>query len=132
MMRVEMKELCRNLIINIIGRTPSGKRISPNDDEAVRKELDRRMEEKFTIIGALTARVTLANQTTYDAKVIGFDQDKDVAVLQIDAPKDKLRPRPIGVCVEYLYQLVLTTQPIRMSRSASDAIHQAMGQLWDY
>nr|GEY76094.1 cytochrome P450 [Tanacetum cinerariifolium] len=33
---VEMKELCGNLIINIIGRTISGKPISPNDDEAVR------------------------------------------------------------------------------------------------
>ncbi|GJZ16631.1 reverse transcriptase domain-containing protein [Tanacetum coccineum] len=84
------------------------------------------------IRGASDLRVTLANQTTYDANVIGFDQDKDVVVLQIDAPKDKLRPRPVGVCAEYLYQLVLTTQPIRMSRSASDAIHQAMGQLWDY
>ncbi|GJX66705.1 hypothetical protein Tco_0301048 [Tanacetum coccineum] len=36
MTRVEMKELCGNLIINIIGRTRSGKRISPNDDEVVR------------------------------------------------------------------------------------------------
>ncbi|GJT59282.1 protease Do-like protein 1, chloroplastic [Tanacetum coccineum] len=33
-------------------------------------------------------RVTLSDQTTYDEKVIGFDQDKDVVVLQIDAPKD--------------------------------------------
>ncbi|GJS93991.1 protease Do-like protein 1, chloroplastic [Tanacetum coccineum] len=65
------------------------------------------------IRGASDLRVTLANQTTYDAKVIGFDQDKDVVVLQIDAPKDKLRPRPVGVYAEYLYQLVLTTQPIR-------------------
>lgn len=47
-------------------------------------------------------RVTLADQTTYDAKVVGFDQDKDVAVLRVDAPKDKLRPIPIGVSADLL------------------------------
>lgn len=47
-------------------------------------------------------RVTLADQTAYDAKVVGFDQDKDVAVLQIDAPKDKLRPIPVGVSADLL------------------------------
>lgn len=47
-------------------------------------------------------RVTLSDQTTYDAKVVGFDQDKDVAVLRVDAPKDKLRPIPIGVSADLL------------------------------
>lgn len=47
-------------------------------------------------------RVTLADQSTYDANVVGFDQDKDVAVLRVDAPKDKLRPIPIGVSADLL------------------------------
>lgn len=47
-------------------------------------------------------RVTLADQSTYDAQVVGFDQDKDVAVLRIEAPKDKLRPIPIGVSADLL------------------------------
>lgn len=47
-------------------------------------------------------RVTLADQTTYDAKVVGFDQDKDVAVLRVDAPKEKLRPIPVGVSADLL------------------------------
>lgn len=47
-------------------------------------------------------RVTLADQSTYDANVVGFDQDKDVAVLRIKAPKDKLRPMPIGVSADLL------------------------------
>lgn len=47
-------------------------------------------------------RVTLADQTTYDAKVVGFDQDKDVAVLRVNAPKDKLKPIPIGVSADLL------------------------------
>lgn len=47
-------------------------------------------------------RVTLADQSTYDAKVVGFDQDKDVAVLRVDAPQDKLRPIPIGISADLL------------------------------
>jgi S1-C subfamily serine protease len=33
---------------------------------------------------------------------VGFDQDKDVAVLKIDAPKEKLRPMPIGISADLL------------------------------
>lgn len=47
-------------------------------------------------------RVTLADQSTYEAKVVGFDQDKDVAVLSVDAPQDKLRPIPVGVSADLL------------------------------
>jgi S1-C subfamily serine protease len=47
-------------------------------------------------------RVTLADQTVYEAQVVGFDQDKDVAVLSIQAPKDKLRPLPVGVSADLL------------------------------
>lgn len=54
------------------------------------------------IRGASDLKVTLADQSTYDAKVVGFDQDKDVAVLRVDAPKDKLRPIPVGVSADLL------------------------------
>eukprot|EP01018_Ginkgo_biloba_P007945 Gb_24577 [translate_table: standard] len=47
-------------------------------------------------------RVTLGDQSTYEAKVIGYDQDKDVAVLRIDAPKDKLKPIPVGSSTDLL------------------------------
>ena len=47
-------------------------------------------------------RVTLADQSVYEAQVVGFDQDKDVAVLRIKAPKDKLRPIPVGVSGDLL------------------------------
>ncbi|XP_059640006.1 protease Do-like 1, chloroplastic [Cornus florida] len=54
------------------------------------------------IRGASDLRVTLSDQTTFDAQVVGFDQDKDVAVLHVDAPKDKLRPIPVGVSADLL------------------------------
>lgn len=54
------------------------------------------------IRGASDLKVTLADQSTYDARVVGFDQDKDVAVLRVDAPNDKLRPIPIGISADLL------------------------------
>ncbi|KAL5723716.1 Protease Do-like 1 [Ranunculus cassubicifolius] len=54
------------------------------------------------IRGASDVRVTLSDQTTYEAKVVGFDQDKDVALLRIDAPKDKLKPIPVGASANLL------------------------------
>lgn len=54
------------------------------------------MTNYHVIRGASDLRVTLGDQSVYEAKVIGYDQDKDVAVLSIDAPKDKLRPVPVG------------------------------------
>ena len=40
-------------------------------------------------------KVTLGD-VTYDAKTIGFARDQDLAVLQIDAPRDKLVPIRLG------------------------------------
>ncbi|KAF7129203.1 hypothetical protein RHSIM_Rhsim10G0021400 [Rhododendron simsii] len=54
------------------------------------------------IRGASDVKVTLADQTTYDAKIVGYDQDKDVAVLHVDAPRNKLRPMPVGVSADLL------------------------------
>ena len=48
------------------------------------------------IQGANGAKVTLADQSTYDASLIGAFPDRDLAVLRIDAPKDKLPPIALG------------------------------------
>jgi S1-C subfamily serine protease len=45
---------------------------------------------------ALAARVTLFDNSTWDARLIGFDQDKDIAVLKIDAPQGQLSKIMIG------------------------------------
>lgn len=46
--------------------------------------------------GARAARVTLADQTTWDASWVGGAPEKDLAVLSIDAPRDKLVPLALG------------------------------------
>jgi len=42
------------------------------------------------------AQVTLADQSTWDAELIGIEPNKDLAILKIDAPADKLKPIPLG------------------------------------
>ncbi|KAJ7513356.1 hypothetical protein O6H91_21G051500 [Diphasiastrum complanatum] len=54
------------------------------------------------IRGASDLRVTFIDQSEYEADVVGFDEDKDVAVLKINAPKDKLKPIPIGSSADLL------------------------------
>lgn len=48
------------------------------------------------IQGADAARVTLADQSTWRAKLVGVYPDRDLAVLRIDAPPERLHPIPIG------------------------------------
>lgn len=48
------------------------------------------------IQGANGARVTLADQSTFDASLVGAFPDRDLAVLRIEAPRDKLPPIAIG------------------------------------
>ncbi len=45
---------------------------------------------------ATGARVTLADQTSFKAQLVGVFPDRDIAVLKIDAPKNKLPPLAIG------------------------------------
>ncbi|EOY02400.1 DegP protease 1 isoform 2 [Theobroma cacao] len=71
-------------------------------DELATVRLFQENTPSVVYITNLAVRVTLADQSTYDAKVVGFDQDKDVAVLRVDAPKDKLRPIPIGISADLL------------------------------
>lgn len=47
------------------------------------------------------AQITLTDEdgtkTDYNAKLRGFDVDKDIAVLKVDAPASKLRPIPLDI-----------------------------------
>ncbi len=49
-----------------------------------------------------SARVTLADQTTVDAQVVGAFPDRDLAVLKVDLPKNKLPPLAIGTSRDLL------------------------------
>ena len=58
---------------------------------------DGHIVTNFHVIGeGNAASVTLDDGTTYPAKLVGAAPDKDLAVLKIDAPPQKLVPLPIG------------------------------------
>ena len=48
------------------------------------------------ILQANAARVTLNDQTSHRAELVGAFPDRDIAVLRIDVPREKLRPIPVG------------------------------------
>ena len=48
------------------------------------------------IQNADVAQVTLYDQTTWPATLVGKDPEMDLAVLRIEAPAEKLRPIPVG------------------------------------
>lgn len=48
------------------------------------------------IQNADAAQVTLSDQSSWKARLVGGAPDKDLALLRIDAPADRLRPIPIG------------------------------------
>jgi S1-C subfamily serine protease len=52
------------------------------------------------IQGAQSARVTLADQTNWKAALVGAFPDRDLAVLKIDAPQEKLKAIAVGVSRE--------------------------------
>jgi S1-C subfamily serine protease len=48
------------------------------------------------IQGARGARVTLSDQSVWKADLVGVFPDRDLAVLRIDAPREKLKPINVG------------------------------------
>jgi S1-C subfamily serine protease len=54
------------------------------------------------IQGGSGARVTMADQTSFQAKLVGAFPDRDLAVLKIDAPPNKLPPIAVGTSRDLL------------------------------
>ena len=48
------------------------------------------------VYGAQAFRVTLHDNSVWEARLVGGDPDKDIAVLKIDAPSDLLHAIPVG------------------------------------
>ena len=60
-----------------------------------------RIVTNFHVIqGANAAQVTLQDQSVWDAKVIGIAPDKDLAVLEIEAPQEVLHPIAVGTSAD--------------------------------
>ncbi|MCM8774927.1 MAG: trypsin-like peptidase domain-containing protein [Candidatus Omnitrophica bacterium] len=82
------------------------------------------------IHNASKIEVVLANQTSYQAKVIGAAPDYDLAVLKINAPRELLRPLPIGSSKDlHVGQKVLAIgNPFGLDRSLTTGVISALGR----
>jgi S1-C subfamily serine protease len=82
------------------------------------------------IQGADKAQVTLADRTTWDATLVGFAPEKDLAVLKITAPKSTLRPIPVGSSDKLLVgQSVLAIgNPFGLDQTLTTGIISALGR----
>jgi S1-C subfamily serine protease len=80
--------------------------------------------------GASTARVTLADQSTWEARVVGIAPEKDLAVLRIEAPENLLRPIPLGTSRTLkVGQTVLAIgNPFGLDRTLTTGVISALGR----
>jgi len=82
------------------------------------------------IEGVDRATVTLSDQSTYDAKLVGVAADKDLAVLKIVAPTSVLSPLPVGKSNNLLVgQSVLAIgNPFGLDQTLTTGIISALGR----
>ena len=75
-------------------------------------------------------KVTLADQSEWDARVIGTAPDKDLAVLKIEAPPEKLAPLRVGSAAELLVgQRVLAIgNPFGLDQTLTIGVVSALGR----
>ncbi|MBI4852790.1 MAG: trypsin-like peptidase domain-containing protein [Acidobacteria bacterium] len=80
--------------------------------------------------GAQELTVTLADKTTYPAKVVGTDPDNDLAVIKISAPAEKLHVVPLGTSQElHIGQKVLAIgNPFGLDRTLTSGIISGLGR----
>jgi len=74
--------------------------------------------------------VTLSDQTIWDAELVGYEPRKDLAVLKIKAPKEKLKPIPVGTSYDLnVGQSVYAIgNPFGLDQSLTTGIVSALGR----
>ena len=79
---------------------------------------------------ASRAEVTLADGSTWEASLVGYAREKDLAVLHIEAPRGRLRPIPIGTSVDLkVGQSVLAIgNPFGYDQTLTTGIVSALGR----
>lgn len=79
---------------------------------------------------ASTLTVTLQDGSAYDAKVVGVEPDKDVAVLRIDAPADKLTPISLGdsSLLEVGRKVIAIGNPFGLDTTLTVGVVSALGR----
>jgi S1-C subfamily serine protease len=83
------------------------------------------------IEGANAARVTLADATTWDARLVGAAPDKDLAVLRIDAPAERLVPLAVGTSADLLVgqKVFAIGNPFGLDQTLTTGVISALGRV---
>ncbi len=90
-----------------------------------------RIVTNFHVIeDASRVHVTLADNTTWKAVLVGASPDKDLAVLQISAPAPKLRPIPLGESGNLLVgqKVFAIGNPFGLDHTLTSGIVSALGR----
>ena len=82
------------------------------------------------IQGADAARVTLADQSTWTARVVGSLPDSDLAVLIIDAPASRLTPITVGASsdLQVGQKVFAIGNPFGLDKSLTTGVISAVGR----
>jgi S1-C subfamily serine protease len=82
------------------------------------------------IQNADAAQVTLADQSNWKARRVGAAPDKDLAVLRIDAPANKLRPIPVGTSkdLQVGQSVFAIGNPFGLDQSLTTGVISALGR----
>jgi len=82
------------------------------------------------LAGGDAFKVTLADQSTWDARPIGVAPEKDLAVLKIDAPAAKLPPLPLGnsETLKVGQSVFAIGNPFGFDQSLSTGVVSALGR----
>jgi S1-C subfamily serine protease len=82
------------------------------------------------IQGADAARVMLADQSSWTARLVGAYPDKDLAVLVIDAPKNRLRPIAVGTShdLQVGQKALAIGNPFGLDQTLTTGIISALGR----
>ncbi len=79
---------------------------------------------------ASSAKITLADQSVWDAQLVGAAPDKDLVVLYIDAPKSRLKPLAIGTSNDLLVgqKVFAIGNPFGLDQTLTTGIISALGR----
>lgn len=82
------------------------------------------------IQSANAAQVTLADQSTWDAVLVGYAPEKDLAVLRIEAPADQLQPLPLGRSHDLLVgqKVMAIGNPFGLDQTLTTGVISALGR----
>ncbi len=79
---------------------------------------------------ASSAEVTLADRTTWPAELVGYAPEKDLAVLRIDAPPERLKPIRLGTShdLEVGRTVLAIGNPFGFDQTLTTGIISALGR----